>query len=106
AIRTLHMQRLEQVLALLTEPHTIQEVSFGLFGEVHGYNVLLALEEAGAHVEYLYQRGALGIKNFQEFESRRGPVALWYYRTPGPYEDQPVKATYLRRGNHVFIRTE
>lgn len=83
SIRNLHFERLTKVLEILEEPHTIKEISASLFGEVHGYNVLLALEEAGAHVEYLYQRGALGIKNIEDLQSRRGPVALQYCRTPG-----------------------
>lgn len=66
-IRQVHRKRLNEILALLTEPHTIAEISQHLFGELHGYNVLLALEEAGAHVEYLHQRGSLQIANLNEF---------------------------------------
>ena len=83
AIREVHRERLRQVLALLAEPHTVAEVSRALFGEVHGYNVLLALEEAGAHVEYLYLRGCLGIANLEEVERADGNVPLRYYRLPG-----------------------
>jgi len=57
----LHAERLEKVLDLLEEPRTISEVSQQLFGVVHGYDVLLALEEAGAHIEYLEQRGFLEV---------------------------------------------
>lgn len=83
AIRHMHMQRLDKVLDLLAEPHTVAEVSHGLFGDLHGYNVLLALEEAGAHVEYLYQRGLLGIENLAELESSNGPIPIRYYRLSG-----------------------
>jgi glyoxylase-like metal-dependent hydrolase (beta-lactamase superfamily II) len=76
----LHASRLQQVLDLLTEPHTIKEVSEALFGEVHGYNVLLALEEAGAHVEYLYNRSQLGIHNLSQLENGNGPVPIRYFR--------------------------
>ncbi len=79
-IRALHRQRLDQVLDLLETPSTIADVSHNLFGEVHGYNVLLALEEAGAHVEYLYQRGRLGIENLAELDSSTRPVPIRYYR--------------------------
>jgi glyoxylase-like metal-dependent hydrolase (beta-lactamase superfamily II) len=79
-IRAIHRERLQQVLDLLGEPRTIAEVAQGLFGETHGYNVLLALEEAGAHVEYLYQRGELGIENLQEFAGSSGPVPIHYLR--------------------------
>jgi glyoxylase-like metal-dependent hydrolase (beta-lactamase superfamily II) len=78
AIQQTHAQRLQAVLKFLEQPHTIAEVSKALFGEVQGYNVLLALEEAGAHVEFLYQRGLLGIANLDELESSQGPVPVRY----------------------------
>ncbi|RPI78247.1 MAG: MBL fold metallo-hydrolase [Chloroflexi bacterium] len=65
-IREVHKNRLNQVLAYFQTPGTIFEVSKHLFGDVHGYNILLALEEAGAHVEYLYQRGLLEIADLGE----------------------------------------
>lgn len=76
----LHTERLSHVLSLLVEPRTIAEVSKELFGEVNGYNVLLALEETGAHVEYLYQRGMIGIENLEELESNHVPVPIRYRR--------------------------
>ena len=79
-IRQLHASRLGKVLELLDQPHTIAEVSHALFGEVHGYNVLLALEEAGAHIEYLYQRGQLGIENLAELENSHTGVPILYRR--------------------------
>ena len=33
-----------------------------------GYTILLALEETGAHVEYLYQRGFLELLNINDIE--------------------------------------
>jgi glyoxylase-like metal-dependent hydrolase (beta-lactamase superfamily II) len=81
-IECLHAQRLEKTLWLMAEPHTIAEVSYALFGEVHGYNVLLALEEAGAHVEYLYQRGLLGIENLEEVERAPQPLPVRYRCLP------------------------
>ena len=77
-IKDIHQERLEKVIEFLSEPHTIVEVSMFLFGEVHGYNVLLALEEAGAHVEYLYQRGLLCIENLAELDDSYAPVAIRY----------------------------
>lgn len=79
AIKELHHSRLQQVLDILKEPRTIAEVSKILFTDVHGYNVLLALEEAGAHVEYLYQRGWLEIANLDELEKGQNPVPLRYH---------------------------
>lgn len=78
-IRSLHMDRLQKVLEILKQPHTILEVSHTLFGDVSGYNVLLALEETGAHVEYLYQRGLLEIENLAEMENSTGPIPLRYH---------------------------
>jgi len=80
AIRRMHQERLERVLELFEQPATIAEISQGLFGEVKGYNALLAIEEAGAHVEYLYQRGMLGIVNLAELESSHGRAAVIYQR--------------------------
>jgi glyoxylase-like metal-dependent hydrolase (beta-lactamase superfamily II) len=77
-IKNVHLERLKQVIDFLSEPHTIVEISKYLFGEVQGYNVLLALEEAGAHVEYLYQRGFLRIENLTELENKVAPVVLKY----------------------------
>lgn len=79
-ITDMHRQRLDRVLVLLEEPHTIADVSQGLFGDVQGYNALLAIEEAGAHVEYLYQYGLLGVHNLAEVESHAEPVPIHYYR--------------------------
>ena len=77
-IRDVHADRLVQVKEFMRLPHTIDDLSRHLFREVHGYNILLALEEAGAHVEYLYQRGWLSIVNLEEFEKANGPVVLKY----------------------------
>jgi len=50
------------------------EISKSLFGQASGYHVLLALEEAGAHAEYLYQRGELVAANVDEIETDPRPV--------------------------------
>jgi glyoxylase-like metal-dependent hydrolase (beta-lactamase superfamily II) len=86
AIRQVHAGRLAAVLGLLKQPHTVLEVSQALFGEVHGYNALLALEEAGAHVEYLYQRGQLGIDNLDELVASPEPAPIRYRCLP-PYAE-------------------
>jgi hypothetical protein len=83
AIQELHRERLAKVLDLLKEPHTVAEVSRGLFQELHGYDALLGLEEAGAHVEYLYQRGLLGIANLVDLESGSNPSPIRYYSLVG-----------------------
>jgi len=75
-IHAVHHERLQTVLDFLANPHTIAEISKSLFGNVQGYTILLALEETGAHVEYLYQRGYLEIANLDDIEenSQLGPI--------------------------------
>ncbi len=77
-IRLVHQQRLQLVLKILKKPRTIADISKYLFGKVEGYTVLLALEETGAHVEYLYQRGYLQILNLKEIEENSNLVPLLY----------------------------
>ena len=64
-----HDRKLERILLACGEPRTIHELSHGFYPHVEGYDVLLALEEIGAHVEYLEQRGMLGIENLDEVAS-------------------------------------
>ncbi|MBT7192235.1 MAG: hypothetical protein HN916_18845, partial [Anaerolineae bacterium] len=85
-IKQIHAQRLVRTLEILSTPGTIAEVSSQLFGEVGGYDILLSVEEAGAHVEYLYQRGLLGISNIEEIE--QGGVPLLYERMSDAVAEQ------------------
>lgn len=78
-IRSIHLVRLQHILNLLNEPQTIEDISKTLFGKVNGYTILLALEETGAHVEYLYQRGFLEIINITEMEENSKFGALLYH---------------------------
>jgi glyoxylase-like metal-dependent hydrolase (beta-lactamase superfamily II) len=77
AIKALHEERLCRVLELAGEPCSIAAISMGLFGKVESYHVLLALEETGAHVEYLYQRGELTVANLDAVEQEENPVLLY-----------------------------
>lgn len=81
-IENLHRTRLEKVLEVLKEPHTVGEVSKALFPSARGYHVLLALEEAGAHVEFLAQRGRLAIANMDDL-SEPTLVPIRYRRLDG-----------------------
>ena len=83
-IRRAHTGRLEKTLEFFGEPHTVAEVSRELFGKVKGYDSLLAIEEAGAHVEYLHQRSMLRIVNVEDLEANDGPVVLLYRRINSP----------------------
>lgn len=73
-IRDLHQSRLARIVDICDQPRTLVEVSRALFGPVKDYHVLLALEEAGAHVEYLHQRGALIADNLDEIEQTQDAV--------------------------------
>jgi len=55
-IRSHHEARLQIVRQALQRPATIGEVADRLFPSAGGYHRLLALEEVGAHVEYLHAR--------------------------------------------------
>ncbi len=76
-IKQVHEDRLNQVLEICAEPKTTAEVSQELFGQVRSYHVLLALEEAGAHVEYLYQHGELVATNLEQIEKEPVPVICY-----------------------------
>jgi len=82
-IERIHQARFEQVLEYLQTPHTVKDTALYLFGEVQGYqgyNRLLALEEAGAHIEYLALRGLIHIENFAHVHTADEPIPI-YYRT-------------------------
>jgi glyoxylase-like metal-dependent hydrolase (beta-lactamase superfamily II) len=79
-IASFHRDRLKTVLELCREPKTVREVTDAMFGETEGYGPLLALEEAGAHVEYLHQLGKLRIANLDEVDKQRDPVIQYVTR--------------------------
>jgi glyoxylase-like metal-dependent hydrolase (beta-lactamase superfamily II) len=81
AIEVFHRDRLAKVLDLCHEPQTVVQVSLGMFGEQEGYSQILALDEAGAHVEYLHQLGQLHIANLDEVAGSRDPI-IQYVRDP------------------------
>ena len=69
-----HKDRLERVTECCRISRTIREVAGELFGDRHGYEELLAVLEAGAHVEYLNELGRLRIANLERVEAERDPV--------------------------------
>lgn len=79
-IAQVHKARLLEILQFTEDACTIDEISRRLFPAAEGYHQLLAVEEAGAHVEYLHQRGFLTVENFAEVERRNG-VPIRYKRT-------------------------
>lgn len=79
-IAAFHHARLNEVLSICGEAKTISEVTSALFGTQTGYGELLAIEEAGAHVEYLHDLGRLCIANLNEVAASRDPVILYQKR--------------------------
>lgn len=77
AIRAAHDERLGKVMDICRTPQSIAAISRALFGHVDSYHVLLALEETGAHVEYLHQRGELMAANLEEIEATSRPVVQY-----------------------------
>lgn len=72
-----HDRKLNRVLDIVRdagEPVTINQITQTMYPDKHGYNILLALEEAGAHIEYLYQHGALSVANLREVEAEDNPA--------------------------------
>jgi len=69
-----HRKRLDQCLALASQPRTIREFADELFGDQQGYGRMLAYTEAGAHIEYLHQLGELHIANLEQVADEEHPV--------------------------------
>jgi glyoxylase-like metal-dependent hydrolase (beta-lactamase superfamily II) len=80
AIALFHRERLAKVAAICATPRTVAQVSHDLFGEQHDYSRILALDEAGAHVEYLHQLGQLKIANLDEVAKAPEPVIEYVVR--------------------------
>jgi glyoxylase-like metal-dependent hydrolase (beta-lactamase superfamily II) len=79
-IRASHLRKLEKIYDIIQTaggPITIGDVSKKLYTRVQGFHILLALEEVGAHVEYLYEHGRLAIANLDEIESQENPAILY-----------------------------
>jgi glyoxylase-like metal-dependent hydrolase (beta-lactamase superfamily II) len=75
-----HDRKLNRVLEIIQsagKPVTIAEVTEAMYPDKDGYDALLALEEAGAHVEYLYQHGQLSVANLEELEREDNPALLY-----------------------------
>jgi glyoxylase-like metal-dependent hydrolase (beta-lactamase superfamily II) len=76
-IRASHGRKLERALDVVKNapaPVTISDISKAMYPDKGGYDILLALEEVGAHVEYLYQHGQLAVCNLDEVEREENPA--------------------------------
>ena len=77
AIRASHNRKLDRIRKIMRDqgsPMTVHQITQEMYPDVEGYHILLAMEEAGAHVEYLYQHGHLHIANLREFEAQPNPA--------------------------------
>lgn len=74
-IRADHGRKLERIMDILrAAPLTIDALTAAMYPRVSGWDVLLAVEEVGAHVEYLYERGDLAAVNFQQIAREEFPA--------------------------------
>lgn len=72
-----HERKFNRVLDIVMQseqPITIDEITQKMYPNVDGYETLLALEEAGAHIEHLYLNGQLSVANLDEVERERNPA--------------------------------
>lgn len=79
-IEVFHRERLERVLGICEVPRSVDEVATAMFGEQDGYGVILAIDEAGAHVEYLHQLGRLRVDNLDEVATSDDPTFRYVAR--------------------------
>jgi len=81
-IRRSHEGKLERIRAHLRAAGTLtmDELSGRMYPNVEGWHELLAIEEVGAHVEYLYERGELGVANVAELEEGENPALRFVLR--------------------------
>jgi glyoxylase-like metal-dependent hydrolase (beta-lactamase superfamily II) len=76
-IQASHERKLNRVLDIIRQsatPCTIQQITHKMYPDKTGYETLLALEEAGAHIEYLYQHGQISVANLEEVEQQDNPA--------------------------------
>lgn len=77
ALHQSHERKLERVRDIIRRaetPLSIGEITRTMYPDSQHYEELLAIEEAGAHVEYLYQHGELSVANLDEVEREDNPV--------------------------------
>jgi hypothetical protein len=80
AIALFHRDRLARVKSMCSSARTVLEVAHEMFGNQDGYSRIMAIDEAGAHVEYLHALGQLRIANLEEVAGARDPVIQYVVR--------------------------
>jgi glyoxylase-like metal-dependent hydrolase (beta-lactamase superfamily II) len=79
-IRASHERKLSRALEAIRgagAPQSISDISKTMYPNRKGYDILLALSEVGAHVEYLYERGHLAVCNLDQVEREPNPALLY-----------------------------
>ena len=95
-----HARRLRQVHALCEDrARTIAEISLDLFGAQKRYGIILALLEAGAHVEFLHELGHLVIENVDSVSD--DPAMAARYRAHGRLERQRARPPFAPPGGSI-----
>lgn len=77
-----HRAQLDLVADAARTPKNVVQIADAMYGEQGGYHQLLALLEAGAHVEYLNEHGRLRIANLEQVERERDPILLYQSHDP------------------------
>jgi glyoxylase-like metal-dependent hydrolase (beta-lactamase superfamily II) len=75
-----HQRKLNRVIDIMqaaASPMTIDGITQAMYPDKSGYEILLALEEAGAHIEYLYQHGEISVANLDEIEKEKNPPLMY-----------------------------
>ena len=80
AIALFHRDRLARVKTMCSDPRTVLQIADEMFGNQEGYSRIMAIDEAGAHVEYLHALGQLRIANLDEVARARDPVIQYIAR--------------------------
>lgn len=62
------LQRVREMLRNTLEPLTIRQIAARMYTQARGVHSMLAVMDAGARVEYLYDRGDLTVANLDEVE--------------------------------------
>jgi glyoxylase-like metal-dependent hydrolase (beta-lactamase superfamily II) len=68
------LEKIAKVLDVCVQPRTLYELASEIYGAMDGYSELLKLEQTGARIEYLNQRGLVMIENLDDLEHETSPV--------------------------------